>query len=1035
MKKVILLLVYFAVSIGLAISQTVQIKGLVVDEPGDPVVGASVVLKGTTVGTVTDHEGAFSLNVPAGKNSIVFSYLGMRTQELPVSPNLKVVMQEDSQSLEEVVVVAYGTAKKSSFTGSAEMIKADKIEKRSVSNLSKAIEGVVTGVQTSSGGGQPGSSSDMNIRGIGSINASSAPLYVVDGAPYEGDLNAINPSDIESISILKDASSATLYGARGANGVIMITTKKGTPGKTAINFKAIWGTSSRAIPNYETVNEAEYMEMAWEALRNQYLYKSGNSLDLANAKATAGYMDRLGGEIYNPFNIASTDLIDPNTGKIDPSAKLKYHDDWLKEAQNENPLRQEYQLSITGGTDKNSYLMSLGYVNETGLLKNSNFERYSGRLNLDSKFINWLYGGMNAAFSETKQCSVYGDESAYSNVWYTALNMAPIYPVYVRDADGDYVLKNGEKQFDYGETRPYATDFNTIATLVDDKQTKDADNLSTRFFLEIGDKKNEHILFLKDFKLQINFNADYRNRNEMLYWNPYNGNGANYHGLLSKENNRMLSYTFNQLLYYQKKKEQHDFEVLAGHEFFSRKYSNLSGERMNFPFPDTYELNSGAIISDAASETQRYYVESYLSRINYNYMNKYYLSGSFRTDGSSRFSRNSHWGTFWSLGAAWRISEEIFMKKFDRVDNLTLKFAYGQQGNDALDTYYAWQGTYDTSWANADSPGAMLSSLENKDISWEKNNNLNVGIESRLLKNRLWLTIEMYQRYTKDLLFLRTFATSTGFNGYNDNIGDMKNNGFDLTIGGQILKKKNLTWDMMVLFSRFTNEVTKLNNDNQEIISGSKIIKVGEPVDSWYVSQSAGVDPMTGKQLYWYEENGERIITDEYTIGAANRFVSGSRIPDFYGSISSELRYRGFDFSILTTYSVGGKELDLNYYELMGMRNSGTNWHKDMDRRWKQPGDITNVPRLLLGNVDAVTDRYLIDASYFSIKNIALGYTLSKTLLGKVGIKSLHVFAVGDNLATFTHLKGMDPQNNLTGGQDYTYVPVRVLSLGVDINF
>ncbi len=1036
MKRFTLFLSCFLMSVSMAISQNREIKGSVFDETGEPIAGASVHVKGANLGTTTEFDGTFTLTVPANVRILTFSYLGMTTQELPIQAEMKVILKIDPQSLEEVLVIAYGTARKSSFTGSAEVIKTEKIEKRSVSNLSKALEGVVPGIQSTSGGGQPGNASSLMIRGIGSINASSSPLYVVDGAPYDGNINALNPNDVESISILKDASASALYGARGANGVILVTTKKGIQGKTSVNLKATWGTTSRSIADYERVNEYDFMEMSWEALRNQYVYEAGQPMAVANQLATANYMNRLGGEIYNPFNIVSTSLIDPNTGEIDPSAQLKYHDDWLKEAENESPLRQEYLLSLTGGSDQLKYLMSLGYLDEDGLLRNSSFERFSGRLNLDAKFTNWLSGGMNTAFSETKQRLVQGTGSSYSNVWFTALMTGPIYPVYIRDENGDYVLDSeGNKEYDYGPTRPYANNFNTIAVLEEDNQNNTVDNFSTRIFTELGDKKNENLGFFKDFRFQLNLSVDYRNTNDMLYWNPEQGNAAGYRGYLYKENNRLLSYTFNQLLYYQRKFGDHDLDIMLGHEFYSRKYAILSAARKTFPFPNLYELSTGSTLDGADSSLDRYYVESYLSRINYNFQDKYYLSGSFRTDGSSRFYKDYRWGNFWSFGGAWRMSEENFMSDVSWIDNLTLKASYGQQGNDNIGTFYAWQSLYDLAWPNGTIPGTILMSLENKDLKWEKNNNMNIGFEGRFLNGRIWATVEYFIRKTQDMLLQKTMATSTGFDGFNANVGDMKNKGVDFTVGAKILDLENVGWDISFVGSHFKNEVTKLNYQGQELIDGSRIITEGEPVNSWYLSKSAGVDPLTGKQLYWYEEDGEMKITDSYNRATANRFILGSRFPDLYGSITNDFRLGNFDLSILMTYSIGGKEYDGVYANLMTMRDPGTSWHKDMERRWKQPGDLTDVPRLVLGNIDATTDRNLIDASYFAIKNITLGYSLPKNLLKKIGMNQVRVFAVGDNLMTFTHLKGLDPQNSIYGGQSFSYVPVRNISVGIDIKF
>ena len=658
MKKLTYLLFCLILGIGMATAQTTKVTGTVISaDDNEPIIGASIVVKGTMVGTVTDFDGAFSLDVPSSAKTLVVSYVGMKTQEIEVKSNLRILMQTDNQSLDEVVVVAYGTAKKESFTGSAEIIKNEKIEKRTVANVSKALDGLVAGVQTTSGSGQPGSGSSVVIRGFGSIKASQNPLYVVDGIPYDGNINAINPNDIESMTVLKDASAGALYGSRGANGVVMITTKKGKDGALLVNLKANWGIASRAIPRYETMDERGYLETIFQSYKNDQIASNGLSPEAASVAALtamgSGAKAIFGtNQMYNPFNFPIAELIDPVTGKVRSDATLRYHEDWMDEATANNPLRQEYVLNMSGSQNKTKYMFSLGYLNEDGLLKTTNFQRYTGRINVDTEYKNWLTAGLSTNFAHTKSNTSQTSTSASSNIFYSAQLMAPIFPVHQLDENGQIMYgADGAPMFDYGSTRPAGANanFNSIATLFDDKYGTNDDNVSGRTYISLGDLKDGP---LQGLKLTANFGFDYVNRNNFTYYNPYFGNAASVKGMLAKSNYRYFSYTFNQLLTYDRKfNDKHHIDFLAGHEYYDYEVSSLSATKSGFPFGGIYELAGATTITDASSLKDSYTIESYLFRANYDYMDKYYLSASFRTDGSSRFNKDYRWGKFWSVGA------------------------------------------------------------------------------------------------------------------------------------------------------------------------------------------------------------------------------------------------------------------------------------------------------------------------------------------------------------------------------------------------
>lgn len=1034
------------VGIGLVNAQVSQVTGTVVSaEDGLPVVGASVLVKGTTVGTVTDIDGNFTISgVPEDGKIIVVSFIGLKSQELPIEPVMNVTLQSDAKVLEEVMVVAYGVAKKESFTGSAEVIKSEKIQARPVANVTKALDGLVSGVQTTSGSGQPGSGVSVVVRGYGSINSSQNPLYVVDGVPYDGNVVSINPNDIESMTVLKDASAGALYGSRGANGVVMITTKRGNSGKVKVNLKANWGVASRAIPRYETMDEAGYIETVYQSYKNNLVINNGMSPQAASVVALqnmkTGPTAIFGAnEQYNPFNYSITDLIDPATGKVRSDAVLKYSEDWMDEAMRNNPLRQEYNVSFTGGNEKTKYMFSVGYLDEKGLLKTTGFTRYNGRMNIESEVTDWFKAGMNASYSRNESNTAVENSSGASNVWYTAQLMAPIFPVYEKDAEGkDIIDVNGNKVFDYGTNRPAgaSADWHTIATLYDDKYANNSDNLSGRLFAEIGNLKEG---VLEGLKLSVNYGFDLVSADNMTYYNPYNGNSVSVKGSLQKSASRTFSFTFNQLLSYDRTFNKHHINALVGHEFYKYNYQYLGASKTGFPFGGLYELDAATNITGASSYQHNYAVESVLSRFAYDFDDRYYLSASFRTDGSSRFHKDNRWGQFWSVGANWRISREKFMKDVSWVDNLSMKVSYGVQGNDNIGTYYAWQSLYNFGSSNADYPGLSASSLGNPDLKWEKNANLNAGVEGRFM-NRFNVAVEWYSRKTTDMLMLFPMASSLGFDGYNKNIGSMRNTGWDITIGADIFQGDSFNWRFTVMGSTVKNKVLQLA-DKPEIISGNYIIKEGETLNSFYTATSAGVDPATGKQLYWVWDTdkngvrGEKYISDSQSKATACKEIQGSRIPDIYGSFSNEFRYKNFDLSVLCTYSVGGKVLDGVYNTLMYGNYIGQAKSAHLERAWKQPGDITDVPRIEIGKSYIITDNNLINASYLAIKNITLGYTLPAKVLKSLGLESLRLTATGDNLVLFNHLKGMDPQYNFTGGTNFGYVPVRTISFGIDVTF
>lgn len=1043
MKRLLSILMVMCL-IAISASAAKTVKGKVISaSDSQPLIGASVVAVGTNQGTATGLDGEFSVTVNDDVKSIRVSYVGYETQVVPVSGYVTVALVEEGYGLDEVMVVAYGEAKKTSFTGSAQAVNSKKLEMRPITSATKALEGNVSGIQVAGSSGQPGSTPTIRIRGFGSINASNDPLYVVDGIPYDGALSSINPSDIESMTVLKDASAGALYGARGANGVVMIQTKKGVEGKTNVTWRSTVGWSNRATSRYDNVDQKEYVQLTYEALRNGYHFNNNVVWADAEAMARANLGKQLGGEMYNPFkNYTWANIIDPATGQVRSDAQSVWNEDWLDAVTRKNAFRHEHQFAVSGGTNKTRYMFSLGYLNEDGLLKTTSFERYSARANVDTQVTDWFAANINTSLAHsTSNFSDY-DDTETSNPWYTAQFINPLFPVYLKDAAGNSVYDaDGNVQYDWGEgSRPGSmSDFSSLGMLMLDKASNRRDIAGLRTGVVFGSDLEKYG-WRQGIKFAVNFGMDFNSRNYMFYMNSQHGNQANAGGLLYKRNYRTQSYTFNQLLTWDRTFGLHTIGLLAGHEWYAYKYEYLAAGKTNL-VDGIYELRPGTALIDADSYTDNYRINSFLSRLNYNYDNRYYFSASLRSDASSRFHKDHHTGTFWSVGANWRVSSESFMKDVDWLHNLSVKVSYGEQGNDNLNSFYLWQSLYDLSYANGNNIGAVITSLENQDLSWEKNGNLNAGFEAALWGGRVRLDFEYYYKKTTDMLLNYPMALSTGFDGYNANVGNMRNTGFEVNLGVTPVRTQDFEWNVQLMANKVSNKVLKLTQESPEIISGILVIKEDMPINTYYMAKSAGVDPTTGAQLYWaYNKDADgniinEYITSDYAVANNCKYYQGSRIPDLYGSIGTDLRYKDFTFSVLTTYSIGGKIYDSLYQSSMDLWYMSSTWNSHMLRRWQKPGDVTDVPRVEIAGASTVTDRFLIDASYFAIKNITLAYALPKSLLGKIGINSARVFGSVDNLALFTHLKGMDPQYNFTGGTNYDYSPNKTYTVGLEVNF
>ena len=1028
-----------------AFAQNITVKGTVTDNAtGEPVPFASIQVKGTMTGTATDAVGNYSIDAP--KNAtLVFSSIGYLTQDVAVNGRgvINVVLAPDAEALDETIVVAYGTVNKKDFTGSASTVGAEKIESRPLSNVTNALEGSSAGVQFTSASGQPGSAGSIRIRGFGSVNASSSPLYVVDGTPYDG-ISNISPDDIESITILKDAASSALYGSRAANGVVLVTTKKGRSEKISFDIKINQGFSVKASPEYETLDAYEYVPVAWEALRNSYLSASGSKYTMATASAAASknIMTQL---MNNPFNVADDQVVGTD-GKLNANAKLLYEDDldWI-DAVSQVGYRQEYTMSASGASEKADYYMSLGYLNEKGYTIKSYLERLNARVNVNVQPRKWFKTGISLAGTLGNSNVTNTDSSSgYVNPFYFARNIGPIYPIYQHEADGSYSLDdNGEKIYEWTNRGPGASlGRHIVAETLWNEQAYRRNILNSRAYFDI--------MFLDGFKFSVNASYDFRNYYNQSSENPQVGDGSPA-GRGKAVYYRYDTFNFNQLLTYNKTFGGHTVDVLLGHESYQNNYKYFYGFKQGVVSDGNMELINYTTTNSCYSYSQQYATEGYMARANYNYNHKYYLSASFRRDGSSRFYKDARWGNFWSVGGSWRVDQESFMQQASWVDLLKIRASYGSVGNDGTSSWYAWQSLYNIQ-RNANTPGFIQDTeAGNKELQWEKNKSLDIALEFDFFKSRLSGSVEFFHRISDNLLFSVPQPLSTGVTSQWQNTGTMFNRGIEVQLSGDIVRARNFTWNSTLNLSHVHNEITKLPEGQGTIISGTKQLQRGHSIYDFWLYEYAGVDPETGDALFYVggyadetDEYGakvldptkERTTTNDYT--KADKYYVGTSIPKVYGSWTNTFSFKGLELSVLLTYSLGGQKYDSTYGSFMSVGSLGSAFHKDLLDSWHEAGDITDIPRIDMGKSNyqnPSSSRWLTDASYLNIRNITLSYAFPKSVTQKLDLSGLRIYGSVENAHLFCARTGMDPQYSFAGTSYNDYSPARTMSIGLNIQF
>ena len=1080
MKRVLFLLTFICLGIGMATAQTSTITGKVYSEAdGEPVFGASVFVIGTSVGAGTDMEGNFTIeNVPATATTLRVSYVGMTTQEVKILRDrpMRIVLVEDGVSLDEVMVVAYGTAKKSAFTGSAAVVKSEEIGKIQTSNAANALTGKMAGVQLTNASGQPGATTPtIRVRGITSINAGNAPLIIVDGVPFEGDLNNISTQDIESMTVLKDAASNALYGARGANGVMIITTKKGQSGSARVTFDAKWGSNSRASQNYNYITDpAQYYEVYYQALKNYYL-SNGKSEREAYVAANQGLINGASGLGYNVFSVPEGQYMIGVDGRLNPNATLgnlvtykgqQYlltPDNYMDEAYN-NSLRQEYNLNVSAGNDKSSFYASVNYLDNEGITANSNYERLTARLKADYKVKNWLKVGGNMAYTHFDANSLGEDGASNSsgNIFAYATQIAPIYPLFMRDAQGNIIKDDrGMARYDYGDgdyaglERPHLPGGNPYSANLLDKNHSEGNAMTANGFAEIT--------FLKNFKFTWTSSADLSESRSTSTTNPYYGSYASSNGIVNKAHSRSLATTHQQILSWEQSFGLNNFNVMAGHEYFRRHYYYLYASRSNQFDPTNTELAGAITESGSNSYITDYNNEGFIGRAMYDYANRYYFQASFRRDASSRFHPDNRWGNFWSASFAWDITKEKWFKA-SWVNMLKLKASYGEQGNDQISNYL-YTNIYDIVNAGGH-PAAVPSSMGNKDISWEKQGNFNAGFDFEFFNGRLGGTVDYFYRKTTDQLFFFPLPPSMGYTGYYANVGDMANNGVEVDLKATPVKTKDFEWNINLNFTSYKNKITYLPEERKTMevdgvdgfSSGSYFYGEGQPIYTMHLKDYAGVNEK-GESMWW--KNQEQAVLDAEgnpmkdadgnpmmetvkvktsKYAEASYYLCGTTLPDAYGGFGTSLTWKGFDFSIDFAYQIGGQVYDSDYASLMASPTStsrGTNIHADVLNSWTEANN-TNIPRWQYNDEysAASSSRFLTDASYLSLQNINIGYTLPRMLTKKFGVERLRIYAAADNIWVWSQRQGLDPRQSISGGATASYyAPIRTISGGLTLTF
>lgn len=1036
--------------------QDIHISGVITDAKNESLIGVSVFVKEMTgKGTTTDINGYFSLEVPEN-TTIVISYIGHISQEIKVGTqrNFKITLLEDAVMMDEVVVIAYGEQKRSTFTGSASVVTAEAISRRPVTSVMSAIEGAAPGVQVQSTSGAPDAAPSFRIRGASSINAGKDPLVVVDGAAYESGWNNINPNDVESITVLKDAASTAIYGARGGNGVVLITTKRATKQeKIAVTFDTKFAISKvRKSDLYDVIsNPGEFYEQHYRALYNyfqdQYGYNAYQANQAANGLWTKNSDE--GGLGYLVYAVPDGQQLIGHNGKLNPYATLGreitgsdggsyllYPDNWTNETF-KTGFRQDYNLSLRGGTDKIGLLASVGYTNVEGITSSSGYKRYTGRLKGDFRARKWLKfsGNIDVAKSTTDSDPDYTNNS--NNLFSNVNTIAPIYPIYVRNADGSIVYDDNGKVYDYGDgtynngvARPIRTGSNRLQEV--SLQTRRTEST------KVGAQGVVDITIMPELTATLNITYGDRERRYKSTGQPFYGT-SNPGGNVSVYAYKTETLNLQQLLNYNKNFGSHNIKATLLHESYKYDYFYLYGNKSNmFSYFENQELAGAITMNDVNSYTTGYQSEGYGGRVLYDYKGIYSFDASFRRDASSNFDPDRRWGNFFSFGGAYLISKEDFFD-VNWIDELKFKLSYGQNGNDQIGNH-RYIDTYDITNLNGDIALTFLNK-GNKNITWETRSAINIGIEFELFKGRLAGGVEYYNNKTTDMLASVSVPTSLGYSSYYANVGDMRNSGFEFDIRGDVIRQKDYRFTLNFNGSVNKAKVLKLakertgqtlydgsgNTVGKGYSSGSYFYGEGVEYKTWYLKKFAGINE--SGQAMWYVRNsdtGELSTTTTYSSGSY--FDCGSSQPKLIGGFGGVLGWKALELSFTFSYRLGGYAYDSGYASLMTAPYSGHtgyNFHKDIDKSWTAENPSDTYARWQYGDrfFNSASNRWLTKADYLNLQNITLSYIIPKKMVKKMGVEGLMVSAGVDDLFFLSKRKGFIPNRDFDGNLDMGYYP------------
>ena len=935
------------------------------------------------------------------------------------------------------MVVAYGTQTKQSIVGSISTISSESIETQQVTSPLRALQGAVPGVNLLTAGGQPGNNPTIRIRGFSSLNADASPLIILDGAPFNGNLNTINQDQIESMSVLKDASSTSLYGSRGSNGVILITTKKGKRNSAPkITIRSQIGSSNPTVGVHDLLSTDDQFRLTWEARRNENQYNLGQSPSDAAENASAGLVDYFG---YNPYNVARP--VDVN-GNLTSGNKL-WNTNWEDEILRRNYLRTNHNVSLSGGDEKSTYFMNVDYLNEEGPVIRSNFERISARLNVESQVKDWFKVGFSTNFSRSNSGNPDQTSGSTTQAISWIYGVSSAYPVFLRDATGGLSLDiSGQPQYDLGNgtntgqsvnsIRPSRGGENVLANLNLGKENRRRTSYLGSVFAEI--QIVEWLKFRTNFSYENYLFDSYSFDDDLLSF------ASNVGGRVSQDRDITTTVNAIQSLNFNKNFGKHGIAADLITEAYTYEFDNLGAQGTGF-LPNVNILDGAtspeAVTGNVVSER----INSYLARLAYNFDQKYFIEGSFRRDGSTRFSEDNRWGNFFSVGGSWIVSNENFLADNNTINYLKLRGSYGELGNNRGIGFFPYQSIFNLGWNNEGNTGILLSGVADPDISWEKTESLNVGIDFELLNGVISGTVDYYSKESVDLIYDKPIPSSTGVNEIRTNIGALKNYGWEVTLNSNNVSTDDFTWTSGINFSLDNNKITELTQD--QFINGSKLWKEGNSIFDWYIREWAGVDPADGFGM-WYQDvldtDGEvtgRVTTKDYD--TATRYETGSSsLPDIIGGFTNYIKYKQFDLSILVNFSFGGTLLDTDYSGLISQfSNPGSAHHVDIRNRWQKPGDITDYPLLLAGNNSHASrsTRFLFDNDYVRLKSLTFGYNLPSSLTDRIGLSSFRLFVQADNIFTWQSHKGIDPEQAFNGLTNNRSPLSKTITTGAIIQF